>query len=90
MPLNMIPFFYTIFGSFANIYNPVQNILRKIKKSNKFRQNKKTLTSVLALAPKMHFYWEAWAQHCALMQSWDVPNVFFFSKISNLMSFSNS
>ena len=76
--------------------NPVQNILRKIKKSSKVRQKKKNdkkwylfLRTVWALVPKMYFCRGDWAKDWVPMNFFNFPDISLLCKILSFKSFGN-
>ena len=74
------------------LWNPMQNILRKIKKSGKVRQYRRTLLpifgSILNVSVKSYFCRGDWTLSCVSMQLWDFLNILkenFSRKSQNCM-----
>ena len=79
--------------AFFSTDKPVQDILRKIKKSSKVRQNRKTLWLFLrifwSLVPEIYFHGGDKPQGCVNMQFWDFHSISLFSRILSLKSLGN-
>ena len=72
----------------------MQNIWKKLEKSSKTGQDKKSLILTFAcfwlLLPKFNFWKGDWVLDYFSTQIWDFPNISLFPKTLSLKSFGNS